>query len=229
MELWKSWKSIWAMVRPLRWDPLGPDVVGRFSIFIRLRLLARNSPKRIRLPRAHGLELLTIRRPSVRCDGPARFVDQVAEVAGTVVAKLGLGALSVLGWSGGAPYALAAAARVAVSSVQLVSPVPGPLTGPNAIADQSSRLREVATSTLESPWISGPAALRDYLAVASPWPIEPASVEAEVTVWAPDADEIVPPGLLRCLADALLHGELLNVRGDHGWLTRNWSTVLDHC
>ncbi len=67
----------------------------------------------------------------------------VASDANLVVGALGLESLVVLGWSGGAPYALAASDRLGpvVSGLHLVSPLPGPLTGPDAVPHQSPRFR----------------------------------------------------------------------------------------
>jgi pimeloyl-ACP methyl ester carboxylesterase len=56
----------------------------------------------------------------------------VASDAVLFVKALGLESVAVLGWSGGAPYALAASERLGpvVRAVHLVSPLPGPLIGP---------------------------------------------------------------------------------------------------
>lgn len=80
------------------------------------------------------LRLLCLKRPTVECDEPTRFVDTVANDVAAVTEALGLTNLAILGWSGGTPYALAASGRLGptVTSIHLVSPVPGPLTGPDA-------------------------------------------------------------------------------------------------
>lgn len=177
-----------------------------------------------------NIRLISLRRPSVACDDPARFLAAVAEAAEEVISELGLGDLDVLAWSGGAPYALAVAARLGpvISAVHLVSPVPGPLTGPGALADQSNRLRQIARSTESSSWISSPSMLRDYEAIAAPWPFDFASISQDVTIWSPTEDEIVPARLLLSMAAAMPSATVVEVQGNHAWLTENWALVLQH-
>lgn len=175
------------------------------------------------------VRLITLRRPSVECDDPCEFVEIVANVVGAVVDALALDRPAVLGWSGGAPYALASAASIGpqITAVHLVSPVPGPLTGPDAVPNQSDRLRQVANTTPTSPWVSGVSTARDYQAVAAPWTFRLDSIAPPITIWAPTKDEIVPQHLMKRLADTLPGSAIIEVPGDHHWLTRNWSTVLD--
>ncbi|MCP3910892.1 MAG: hypothetical protein GY713_08070 [Actinomycetia bacterium] len=139
-----------------------------------------------------------------------------------------LKSLVVLGWSGGAPYALAASARLGsmATSIHLVSPLPGSLTGSDAVPGQSERLRQVATTTATSSWVSGPAALRDYQAVAAPRTFDVRDVGQPVTIWSPSEDEIVPPPMIERLRQRLPDASIVEVAGDHGWLTENWGTVL---
>lgn len=146
----------------------------------------------------------------------------------SVIDELELDRPAVLGWSGGAPYALAAAARLGprIAPVHLVSPVPGPLTGPDALRDQSERLRQVAHPTAESDWISGPTAVRDYQAIAAPWPFDVQSIKQDVTIWSPTDDDIVPPHLTNGLAQRLSNAAVTEVPGAHVWLIENWATVL---
>jgi len=174
------------------------------------------------------LRLISVRRPSIICENPNAFVDVVAEQTEGVVDELGLELPVLLGWSGGTPYALATAIRLGsrVPFVHLVSPVRGTLTGPRALGNQSERLRDVAQSTAESPWISGPAALRDYQAVTAPWPIEVESALQDVIIWSPSDDEIVPPPLLKDMAARMPRARVIEVSGTHGWLTENWAAVL---
>ena len=174
------------------------------------------------------LRILTVRRPSLQCDEPDRFVATVAEDAASVAELLALRRPVVMGWSGGAPYALAMSARPGfeAASVVLVSPLPGPLTGPDAVPDQSARLREVANTTSNSSWASGPSTLRDYQAVAAPWPFDASSITRPVTIWAPVEDQIVPLHLAGHLARSLPSCEIVEVPGAHDWLIENWETVL---
>jgi pimeloyl-ACP methyl ester carboxylesterase len=174
------------------------------------------------------LRLLSVQRPSIACDEPERFVETVADDMASVVEALGLTRPAVLGWSGGAPFSLATSARlgIEVAWIHLVSPVPGPLSGSDAVSDQSPRLRQVANTTATSPWVSGPAALRDYQAVAAPWTFDVGSITQPVTVWAPTADQIVPPHLIEHLARRLSDVAVVAVPGGHDWLTKNWKVVL---
>ena len=174
------------------------------------------------------LRVLCVKRPSIDCAEADRFVGRVADDVTTIVDALGLDALTVLGWSGGAPFALAAAARLGaeVTSIHLVSPIPGPLTGPEAVPGRTERLRQVATTTASSTWISGRAALRDYQAVGAPWTFDVESLAQPITIWSPTDDEIVPPRLIDHLRQRLVHAEVVPVPGRHDWLTENWHTVL---
>ncbi len=177
---------------------------------------------------ATGLRLITLRRPSVAGDQPSTFLPTVADSIAQVVGALALERPAFLAWSGGAPYALASAARLGAETgpLHLVSPVPGALTGPDAVPNQSARLQEVARTTASSPWAGSPAALRDYQAVAAPWPFAVDEIEQPVTIWAPTDDEIVPPRLAAHLADRLRASTVIDVPGAHDWLIHNWDRVL---
>ena len=176
-----------------------------------------------------GIELLTIVRRSLAGHDSGRcFMATVASDADLLVKALALASVVVLGWSGGAPYALAASERLGpvVPAVHLVSPLPGPLTGPDAVPHQSERLLHIATTSPTSSWVAAPGALRDYRAVVAPWPFDVRSVVQPVTIWAPTEDDIVPPRLVDHLARQLPHAETVNVPGSHDWIMENWSTVL---
>jgi pimeloyl-ACP methyl ester carboxylesterase len=176
-----------------------------------------------------GIELLTIVRHSLAAhDSTSCFMATVASDTDLLVKALGLEWVAVLGWSAGAPYALAASERLGpvVAAVRLVSPLPGPLIGPDAVPHQSERLQQIATTSPTSSWVAAPGALRDYMAVVAPWPFDVHSVVQPVTIWAPTEDDIVPPRLVDHLARQLPHAETNNVPGSHEWILRNWSTVL---
>ena len=175
------------------------------------------------------VRLITLRRPSIAFDEPSEFVDAVAKDVAAVVDTLGLGRPALLGWSGGAPYTLATAAYLGsgIDAVHLVSPVPGPLTGLDAVPYQSDRLQQVANTTAKSPWVTGASALRDYQAIAAPWTFGLESISQRVTIWAPTEDEIVPVRLAQRLAGRLHDSVIIEVPGGHDWLTQNWSTVLE--
>lgn len=175
------------------------------------------------------IRLITLRRPSIVCDKPSGFVDAVAKEVAAVVDALGLDRPAVLGWSGGAPYALASSSYPGsrIDSVHLVSPVPGPLTGPDAVPNQSDRLRQVANTTATSPCVGGASALRDYQAIAAPWTFGLGSIAQPVTIWAPTEDQIVPLYLVERLAEHLPDSDIIEVPGTHDWLAQNWSTVLE--
>lgn len=177
-----------------------------------------------------GIELLSIVRPSTTDDDHANggFLATIALHAELLVDALGLASVSVLAWSGGAPYALAASTRLGptVQEVHLVSPVPGPLVGPDAVPDQTERLRQIATTMATSSWVAAPGSLRDYRAMVASWPFDVGSVTQPVTIWAPDQDEIVPPRLIRHLTDQLADATTISVTGAHDWVTAHWSQVL---
>jgi pimeloyl-ACP methyl ester carboxylesterase len=176
-----------------------------------------------------GIELVTIVRRSLAAhDSGSSFMATVASAADLLVTALGLKSVAVLGWSGGAPYALAASERLGpvVRAVHLVSPVPGPLIGPDAVPHQSERLQQIATTSPTSSWVVAPGALRDYMAVVAPWSFDVHSVVQPVTIWAPTEDDIVPPRLIEHLARQLSHAQTINVPGSHDWITENWATVL---
>lgn len=175
------------------------------------------------------IELLAIVRRSLAFpDAGSCFMATVASDADLLVKALGLESVAVLGWSGGAAYALAASERLGpvVPAVHLVSPLPGPLIGPDAVPHLSERLQQIATTSTTSSWVAAPGALRDYMAVLSPWPFDVRSIVQPVTIWAPTEDDIVPPRLVDHLARQLLHAETINVPGSHDWIMGNWSTVL---
>lgn len=176
-----------------------------------------------------GIELLTIVRRSLAADSrDSRFMATVASDADLFVKALGVESVTVLAWSGGAPYALAASARLGslVSAVHLVSPLPGPLVGPDAVPHQSERLQQIATTSRTSSWVAAPGALRDYLAIVAPWPFDLRKVVQPVTIWAPTEDDIVPPRLIDHLVRQLPFGKRIDVPGSHGWILENWSTIL---
>jgi pimeloyl-ACP methyl ester carboxylesterase len=176
-----------------------------------------------------GIELLTLVRRSLAAhDTGSHFMATVAIDADLLVKALGVESMAVLGWSGGAPYALAASERLGpvVRAVHLVSPLPGPLIGRDAVPDQSERLQQIATTSPTSSWVEVPGALRDYMAVVAAWPFDVRSVVQPVTIWAPSEDDIVPPRLVDHLARQLPHAERVDVPGSHDWIMENWSTVL---
>lgn len=148
---------------------------------------------------------------------PSEFVGVVAYDVATVVEELSLSRPTLLGWSGGAPYVLAAAVVLGsgIDSVHLVSPVPGSLTGPDAVPDQSDRLQHVENTTATSPRVTSAAVLRDYQAIAAPWTFNLASVSQHVTVWAPIEVEIVPIRLARHLVGQLPDSVVIEVTGAH--------------
>ena len=177
-----------------------------------------------------GVRLLSARRPTLAGTDAATFVESVARDTSEVVAIMELGQVALLGWSGGGAHCLATAALLGdtVATVHLVSPVPGPLSGPDALTPLSPRLREVAGTTAESSWATHPTALRDYQALSHPWTFDLGNVTQSVTIWAADNDETVPPELMGYLVDRLAKVRVVDVAGDHSWLGDNWHTVLGH-
>lgn len=177
-----------------------------------------------------GVRIVCVNRASIDHPEGHGFVEAVTDVVEVVAEMLELENFAVLGWSGGAPYALAASARLGpeIASVHLVSPVPGPLTGADSVPGQTERLRQVAGTTAASSWVTGPTALRDYRAVSAPWTFDIASITRAVTLWSPSDDEIVPPDLVTYLHDRLPNANTISVHGGHDWLTHNWAAVLSH-
>lgn len=177
----------------------------------------------------HHLRVISVRRPSIVCEAHDEFVETVAIDAGGVVEALGLDRPALLAWSGGAPYALAAAAHLGhrASLVHLASPVPGPLTGSDAVPNLSDRLRQVARTTQTSSWATSPEALRDYRAVAAPWAFDLGAIAQHVTIWSPTEDQIVPLHLSEHLRHRLPSAEIVEVVGAHDWLITNWATALE--
>lgn len=175
------------------------------------------------------IKLLTIvRRSLADHDELASFMATVASDSALLAEALELESAVVLGWSGGGPYALAASERLGplARSVHLVSPLPGPLIGPYAVPHQSARLQQIAATSPTSSWVTAPGALRDYLGLVAPWPFDVSAVAQHVTIWAPTADEIVPPQLIDHLTRQLSRTETIHVPGSHDWIADNWPTVL---
>ncbi len=176
-----------------------------------------------------GIEILVIVRRSIAAPwGHRGFMAAVASMATQIVEALELESVDILGWSGGAPYALATAHSLgsAATMVHLVSPVPGPLAGPDAVPLQTPRLREIAETSPSSSWAAAPGALRDYLGIVAPWPFDARSVGSPVTIWAPTNDEIVPPRFVEHLSLRLPQAETVTVTGSHNWIIEHWPTVL---
>lgn len=176
-----------------------------------------------------GVQLITIVRRSLVHDGLSEsFMETVASDTLLACQALELDSIHVLGWSGGAPYALAATAQLGAlaNSVHLISPVPGQLVGDSAIEHQSERLQAIARTTPTSDWAQSPAAFRDYAALAGPWSFDFADIRQHVTIWAPESDEIVPPHLVEQLSCQLLDSETIVVAGDHNWVMDNWLSVF---
>jgi hypothetical protein len=155
-------------------------------------------------------------------EGPARLTIPLGDQRTADVAALA--------WSGAAPLALAAAASVAraATSVHLVSPLAGPLVGPDALSDQTDRLKMIASTSPQSPWAGAPGVYAEFMALISSWPFALSDVRQSVTIWSPSEDEVVPPALVASLATRLRAAEVISVDGDHSWAIGNWHAVLQH-
>jgi pimeloyl-ACP methyl ester carboxylesterase len=105
---------------------------------------------------AHGLRLIAVDRPGIGLSAPMpgrRLLDWPADVE-QLADRLGLDRFSVVGWSGGGPYALACGYALPdrVATVGLVSS-PAPLTG----TDEKGYLRRFDKSAVRAadraPWL----------------------------------------------------------------------------
>ena len=138
-----------------------------------------------------GVRVLGVERESL----PSAGRGPVAAIVDEAVAHLGERlppTFGVLGWSGGAPFALATAARfpARVTRAVVVCPVPGWLRGAGAVGAVSPRLAAIAAGEV-------PPVMRSTMDVlANPWGFEVASVSAPIVVWYAGEDDVVPPALV---------------------------------
>ena len=168
------------------------------------------------LCRAAGVRLLRHIRPGY--DGlppePDLSLTEVARAAVDEATLVCGGPLAVLGWSGGGPYALAAAASAPsmVSSTALVSawaPMNPPDSGlplaVRAFTLLSQRMpRPVLALVLAAVGRRTPGHVDDIRRVAADWEIEIGEIGPPVVCWHATADASVPIGPWRA-ADVALH------------------------
>ncbi len=108
------------------------------------------------LARLHDVRLISVDRPGVGLSDPhprRRLLDWPADVA-QLADQLGIGRFSIVGWSGGGPYAAACAYLLPhrVRSIAMVSS-PAPLAGEPA-ADYLRRFhRTAARAAGRTPWM----------------------------------------------------------------------------
>lgn len=105
--------------------------------------------------RALGLRLIAVDRPGIGLSQPLpgrRLLDFPADMT-ALADELGLGPFSIVGWSGGGPYAMACAVALPdrVRSLALVS-APAPLAG---VAETSylRRFDRAARAAARTPWV----------------------------------------------------------------------------
>jgi pimeloyl-ACP methyl ester carboxylesterase len=116
-----------------------------------------------------GIRLFTFDRPGYgrsSAQPGRRIVDWAGDVE-QFSSGVGLKRFAVVAWSGGAPYALAAARalRNRVERVVLVAPI-APLAGTSAARDLSPALRRRVRVARFAPWLVGLSASRDVRAFA---------------------------------------------------------------
>ncbi|MBF6591547.1 MAG: alpha/beta hydrolase [Ktedonobacterales bacterium] len=108
------------------------------------------------LTTATGVRLIGVDRPGIGLSSFQRrrtLLKWPADLAALADA-LGIARFGVLGWSAGAPYALACASRLPerVAVVGIASGTP-PLVGPDAPSDLPKQLRQVVMATRLVPWV----------------------------------------------------------------------------
>jgi pimeloyl-ACP methyl ester carboxylesterase len=99
---------------------------------------------------------------------------------------------TVLGWSGGAPFAWGAAvvAPDRVERVVVAAPLVGWLRGDGAIEAVTERLEVIRSGAVPEP-------MRRHLAVvAEPWGFDLEDVEVPTVVWYGGLDVVIPPTLV---------------------------------
>ncbi len=217
------------------------------------RLSARLAPEVVR---ELGLRYLTYDRPGYgySTPHPGRTVADAGRDAEAILDSSDVGTCALMGGSGGAAHALAAAARLGprVSSVTLVVPTaPIDLMGAEAFyagMDQQNadlfRAGQDAVETLramlrrafaELPADAGQAEpfrqgvdgiLDDVAALQRPWGFALHDVVAPVDIWFGIDDRNAPAAHARWLADVLPHATLHPQDGDHFWPATRLPAIL---
>lgn len=129
----------------------------------------------------------------------------------------------VLGWSGGAPFALGAAALFPerVNRAVVVCPLPGWLRGDGAIEASTPRLAAIAQGNVPGP--SG--AEIDLL--ADPWEFDVAAIAVPLLAWYSADDPVIPPELVERQLGPVSSSELrLFPTGGHYLPMGKWDQLL---
>lgn len=210
------------------------------------------------LTAAAGVRLLAVDRPGCgrSTSAPGRTLGSTVDDLVALLDGLDVDRAAVLGWSAGAPFAVALAARHPdrVTAVGLTAPAV-PVTayadpevaeaaGPGRMlfAEMAAEMApdEVAAEVAPFTPVDGPAeeecvalgldGLHQEVAIqAAPPDVDLAAVPASVpvTIWASAADEVTPPAFARWWAGLLPHAALHLVDGGAHDLHRpHWAPIL---
>lgn len=210
------------------------------------------------LTAAAGVRLLAVDRPGCgrSTSAPGRTLGSTADDLVALLDRLDVDRAAVLGWSAGAPFAVALAARHPdrVTAVGLTAPAV-PVTaytdadvagaaGPGRMlfAEMAAEMApdDVAAEVAPFTPVEGPAeeecvalgldGLHQEVAIQAAAPdVDLAAVAASVpvTIWAGTADEVAPPAFARWWARLLPHAALHVIDGAAHDLHRpHWTTIL---
>jgi pimeloyl-ACP methyl ester carboxylesterase len=145
-----------------------------------------------------GVRVLGLEREVLR----GRGLDSVAGVTRATIQHLEEwlpDRFGVLGWSGGAPFALGAAALFPerIGRVVVVCPLPGWLRGVGAVPASTPRLAAIASGNLPGPFSA------DIDVLADPWQFEIEAISVPLIVWYSDDDPVITPDLVELHLGAL--------------------------
>jgi pimeloyl-ACP methyl ester carboxylesterase len=171
-----------------------------------------------------GVRWIDVQRPGfgASCRCPGRTLGDWARDVELLAGVLGLDRLRIVGVSAGAPYALAAAARLgervsAVAAVAALAPRPsGRLSPPLAWLAAAAAERAGAGAVAD-----------DLLALRGAWPFALGDVRADVQLWHGARDRIAPLAGARSLAGSLPAARLTVCGGEgHFFFRRRLAEIL---
>lgn len=171
---------------------------------------------------AAGVRVLGVEREVLKGAG----LDSVAGVTRAVLEHLNPwlpDRFGVLGWSGGAPFALGAAALFPerVDRAVVVCPLPGWLRGDGAVAASTPRLAAIAGGNMPGPFSA------DIDVLAEPWLFNLAEISVPLVVWYSNDDPVIPPDLVEQQLGHLPSSELHRFpTGGHFLPMGKWDELL---
>jgi pimeloyl-ACP methyl ester carboxylesterase len=174
------------------------------------------------MAKAAGVRVLGLEREVLQ--GPG--LDSVAGVAKAAVEHMNASLperFGVLGWSGGAPFALGAAALFPerVGQAVVVCPLPGWLRGDGAVPASTARLAAIASGNLPGPFSA------DMDVLAEPWKFEIEAISVPLIVWYSDDDPVIPSDLVEQQLGALPSSSLHRFpTGGHFLPMGKWDELL---